>query len=485
MAANAGRLFTRNQLLDAISEPGSEKNDRNIDFLINRIRKKLGDSAKDPNFIATRYGEGYIWVGGVETTDDSGAFLVIGPIRGTEILPSNSTLPTQLAEDFARQIRTLLREDQTVSIKPDFSHKSVANHAPAAISVDLSFFKNAGVNECIVSARSVRTQSVHHVARFDLEPDPFNPDGLARHIERIAPMLLAKTWREEAVSATDQLPLAVAMHEAMNSGDNGGISWPENDKRLSALRVEHPDDPNLKLMYATHLHTKYVTRGRELFYKGEDTCAQDEKDIEQLVLQSLPYTQTRPELAVVAAKLLYFVDQGYKNLALDISGEALQNSTAVASTLTTVGQLHGYTGDTDAAIECLTQAKLLSEKGSHHYLYVLVMLCQVLMAAGRRDDLAEARSELYKLSKVGAVFFEPIFSDPYAPSLRAKGVTLMLSRARAKGVLQHIHYVSARLYERQDHRENALRTPVNLFVRRFGREVITDEIKATYPGLFF
>ena len=61
LAERAGRLLTRNQLLDAVSETGSEKNDCNIDFPINRIRRKHGDNPKEPRFIATRYGEGYVW----------------------------------------------------------------------------------------------------------------------------------------------------------------------------------------------------------------------------------------------------------------------------------------------------------------------------------------------------------------------------------------------------------------------------------------
>lgn len=484
LAANAGRLFTRNQLLDAISEPGSEKNDRNIDFLINRLRKKLGDSAKDPNFIATRYGEGYVWVGEAKTTDVADAFLVIGPIRGGEILPFGSDLPHRIAKDLAHHLRGLVRQDQTVVIQPDFSPKAGAIGAMPTISVDLSFFKNAGQPECIVSARSVRTHRVHYVTRFNLPRAASDEDWLGREIARISPLLLAKAWREEAVSATDQVPLAVAMHEAVNHINSEDISWPENDARLRALRREHPDDPHIKLMYATHLHTNYVTRGRDLFLKGEDNCAADEAQIEELVLSSLDFTQTRPELAVVAAKLLYFVDQGYQNLALDLANEALQKSTAVGSTLSIVGQLKGFTGDTDSAVELLTQAKMLSEQGSHHYFYCLIMLCQALMAAGRRDELSVARSELYKATKIGSVFFEPIFSDPHAPSMRAKGVTFMLSRPRAKAILQQLHYISARLYQNPEHRENALRTPVNLFVRRFGRDVINDEIKATYPGLF-
>lgn len=45
-----------------MSEPGSDKNDSNVDYLINRLRQKLSDEARQPRFIATRYGEGYVWI---------------------------------------------------------------------------------------------------------------------------------------------------------------------------------------------------------------------------------------------------------------------------------------------------------------------------------------------------------------------------------------------------------------------------------------
>src|SRR5262245_33825815 len=59
--SSKGKLLTRNQLLDAISDAGSEISDRNIDYAINRLRAKLGDSARSPSMIATQYGEGYVW----------------------------------------------------------------------------------------------------------------------------------------------------------------------------------------------------------------------------------------------------------------------------------------------------------------------------------------------------------------------------------------------------------------------------------------
>ncbi|SMX23684.1 winged helix-turn-helix domain-containing protein [Boseongicola aestuarii] len=488
MAASPGRLMTRNQLLDAISEPGSEKNDRNVDFLINRIRRKLGDSAKNPRFIATRYGEGYLWVGKQEPVveDQIGdAYLIIGPVRGLGALGDMPDLAIEVANELAAQIKPLLESDQKLVIAADFAPDNAKPGEGPAVSVDLTFFRNSGKTECVLSARSLRTSRIYYATRFTLEMNTGQPGaGSAKHAKRIAPLLLAKSWHADMDSASDQLPLPVAMHEAGNKPDKGTISWPENDIRLRALRSEHPDDPAIKMMYATHLHTKYITRGRELFHQGEATCEADEAEIEALVLQSLGYVQNRPELAVVAAKLLYFVDRGYKNLALELATEALANCGSVSSSLSIFGQLRGFVGDIGAAVESLTQAKLLSTTGSHHHMYVMVMLCQVLMAAGRREELAVARSELYKQSSVLAVFLEPIFSDPINPSLRAKGVTLMLSRARAVAILRHIFYVSARLFEHQNHRENVLRTPVNLFVRRFGQGIVPADIRATVPGLF-
>src|SRR5690606_21309392 len=72
LAQHPNRLLTRDQILDALTGPGSDKSDRNIDFLINRLRHKLSDDARNPRYIATRYGEGYIWIGrpaGVDADD--------------------------------------------------------------------------------------------------------------------------------------------------------------------------------------------------------------------------------------------------------------------------------------------------------------------------------------------------------------------------------------------------------------------------------
>lgn len=84
LAPHPDRLVTRDQILDALAGPGSDKSDRNIDFLINRLRRKLSDDARDPHYIATRYGEGYVWIGGPAgiDADYASAYLIVGPLRG-------------------------------------------------------------------------------------------------------------------------------------------------------------------------------------------------------------------------------------------------------------------------------------------------------------------------------------------------------------------------------------------------------------------
>lgn len=57
-----GRLWTRDSLLDAVAGIEATISDRSIDYLVNRVRRKLGDSAREPRYIETRYGEGYVWI---------------------------------------------------------------------------------------------------------------------------------------------------------------------------------------------------------------------------------------------------------------------------------------------------------------------------------------------------------------------------------------------------------------------------------------
>ena len=59
MASQPGRVFTRNQLLDAAHGVAFESYERAIDAHIKNIRRKLEPTPSDPQYILTVYGVGY------------------------------------------------------------------------------------------------------------------------------------------------------------------------------------------------------------------------------------------------------------------------------------------------------------------------------------------------------------------------------------------------------------------------------------------
>jgi DNA-binding response OmpR family regulator len=62
LAEHAGRVLSREQLLDLAKGSAEESFDRSIDVHISRLRQKLGDNPKNPQLIKTVRGSGYMYV---------------------------------------------------------------------------------------------------------------------------------------------------------------------------------------------------------------------------------------------------------------------------------------------------------------------------------------------------------------------------------------------------------------------------------------
>lgn len=58
-----GQVLSRDQLMDAIHDRAWTPNDRSVDVMIGRLRRKLGDNPADPHFILTAHGAGYMFAG--------------------------------------------------------------------------------------------------------------------------------------------------------------------------------------------------------------------------------------------------------------------------------------------------------------------------------------------------------------------------------------------------------------------------------------
>jgi len=64
LVRNRGRVLTRDRIMDETRGIDWEAYDRSVDVLVSRIRQKLGDDPKQPAFIRTVRGAGYMFIGG-------------------------------------------------------------------------------------------------------------------------------------------------------------------------------------------------------------------------------------------------------------------------------------------------------------------------------------------------------------------------------------------------------------------------------------
>ena len=66
-AENPGRTFTRDEILNELRGIDAQLFSRSVDILVSRLRQKLQDTTKQPRYIKTVWGTGYIFIGQQDT----------------------------------------------------------------------------------------------------------------------------------------------------------------------------------------------------------------------------------------------------------------------------------------------------------------------------------------------------------------------------------------------------------------------------------
>ncbi len=59
---NSGKALSRDTLIEKLRGLDWQAFDRSIDILVSRLRTKLGDESKNPKYIKTVWGTGYLWI---------------------------------------------------------------------------------------------------------------------------------------------------------------------------------------------------------------------------------------------------------------------------------------------------------------------------------------------------------------------------------------------------------------------------------------
>ncbi|WP_181707440.1 winged helix-turn-helix domain-containing protein [Chthonobacter rhizosphaerae] len=496
LAGRPGILRTRNQLLDATTEPGSSASDRNIDFTIVRLRAKLGDSARKPVFISTRYGEGYIWIA-PRTRAATGAFLVIGPFTRMGDGDPADHRPMCFAENLAEAVRAEVADGQDILVDAAFSSSAQAASDTARFYLELLFVTDGDRLDCI----SVLRRPGGPVLSVRRDPDIARATPktiVSDHLTALWRSLLDADGQEGPLAAPIALRLVEAAAPFISDsksdhpeevGQLKGEAFPSadlwrlNETRLRKQISSGSGDAVTKLLLAVTIHTRYVIDGWRFLAK-DDPRQHDEAEMRDLLLGSLPELLKDPQHALSAANLLFFLGPVYRPMALDIAEDAFRRTTMVGHALSTLGPLRCFTGDFDSGLALLRQARGMCKPGTVMERYIVSFICQNLLASG---DFAGKDRELVVLTR------SPISKGPYRlvyatpgetdPSLPVRIHLRVVSAKYARSLLLWSYYICARNYVDPTARENVIVGLAGHLRRRFGDGVVPPEVAAAIPAV--
>lgn len=473
LARRPGQLFSRDQLLAAM-DPDGESSDRNVDYVVNRLRRKLNDSARAPRYIATQYGEGYIWIAPPERPQRSG-FLVVGPVRGLPDAGQRARLDAFL-DHLVRWLAAHYEGAQQIAFLPNLGEDPERRGAfQFSISVDV--VGGDGSPGAALSLRDEPARRVIGIVRCDLARDL---DALA---EEACETLASAAWFDLALTpSAGEAPgsgtLEIRMQDAALAVSRASRpGWRYISTRLDRELQVHPGDPVRALMSAVVLFARTV---HVIDFDATDMAAYDavEQQIEALVFGALPQVRSDPMLALAAAKLLLCIYRGHVGLVEALLAEARATGANFAAAQAVTGQLQAYRGDLDAALLAYDRALSLCRPGSEFAVQLLVLKAQALRARGDAgasllavyDLLAQLRPAAWPLMSVLALAPDETPPEPVALVLKR------LPRAVAGQLTGRLFFTMGRSFGRPEQARNVVAGPLLHLLRRFGRSIIPPQL---------
>lgn len=486
---SSGHVLQRDLLLDAVAGLDADVADRSIDFIIHRLRRKLKDEPRNPRYIATQYGEGYVWVAEPTSAEQpsSGAFLVVGPVHGLGFAPQLADRGRLFARVLAREIDRGTAAHNAVVFDSHCPSPENFKGQPSQLALTLDFLETDTERlDCVLALRRFTTDTLIRIERVTVCDHASGASVERRVATRLARTLIDDIWYalqpgDIRQGAPDIAPLPIGLHEASESLFNAPHTWADAEQRLRRVLRNNPDDHQSRLLLASALHSRYVLSDPEQPTSRRQRDA-DEIEIEGLVTAALPHLQDNDLYALTAAKLLYFVNKAHRQFALGLAERTFESTTAFASTFAILAQLYMWEGAIDKALTLYDRGYELAHHGSHFHLYILVLKAGAEMAAGY--PASPAADELYTVKPLTraqlGLFYAPTDAVNVRPDITA--VLDRLDAAGARATIRHLHYLAARHFREPTHRQNILRRPVRLLLERFDARIVPDDVRADAPA---
>ena len=472
LAAHPRRLFTREDLFAAMGARGS---DRNVDYVINRLRGKLGDTAQDRRFIATQYGEGYVWVAAPSEAAEPPGLLVLGPVRGLD-----DHLLKGVLQPLRERLHAGIGQARGVRLEPDWAADPAAG---VHFSVEVTFHRASGRTHAAFVLR--REPSRETVASFR---ESFVGTPTPEAVEALAASLTNTVWKTLALgpptaAAPTDPPLLLRMENASALLDPPGVSWLANAEQLARRRQEEPDDPTIAVMWAMQVFARSMMTPLRSAPLTRASVTAVEDEIDALVLPHLAAVRDDPVLALAAAKLLLMANRGHEDLAEALANRAFASSAAFAAAFPMLGQIQANRGELVEACRLYDEGLQLCEPGSTYEVYILVIKAMALIALDDRAAVEAVFARLMEIAPAAREGFGLLFLPPDDEGLARTLAPLAdaADLARARATIAYLHYRVADLFRQPAHAANLMRGPLTHLVRRLGPSVATDEIWRELP----
>lgn len=470
-------LVTRDQLLTALDDEAGRLGERSVDYVVNRLRRRLGDSARKPRFIATQYGEGYAWMAQPLADEPFSAFLVIGPVFG--LGSDGHVLP--MLERLAAAIRTRLGPGRTVACRPDW-HPDPLTPGAVRFSLEASSHEEDGHIHLAMVLRDGTSQRVVEAQRRTIRRQDAH-----RETDELAAAILDAMWRDAAGTtvhdpAPGERPIYLRMHDAAMMLTSDRVSWRENEPRLRLAHQARPADPGLRVLLALNGYARLLQSLADIddMPLDDEAWAAQESEMEVLALGAIEEAAGNPMLLLGIAKVLHFVDRGHTALAARLTQEAFLATTAFAACFAMKAQLATSGGDIDAALAFYDKAVELAEENSQFHIYLLVLKAMALAAAGRRGPLDRVTAELYERDPPSRIALGIFFVSAKARVLPAHldEAIGMSSPELARNVITHLYRIGGRYFPRKAQRRNLLGGMATQFARRHGTAAIPQRFQS-------
>ena len=480
---NPRRIMRRSRLLDEIASSESGSSDRNIDFLVNRLRIKLGDNAKSPMYIATQYGEGYVWIASAPPADSIAAASSAAPVNAfLAILPALGPLEHR----FSRQASSLIGQLRDMIADGIGAGRKVfiaENGPPAATDrlhylLQVNLHADSGRLNCAATLREMPSKRI--VKAFGLPLDIADATSFTSEAARVSNGVIGALRQALADTSTGlgtpiDAPPETRLQNATSLLSVSNAKWLASGEQLRVEREQNPSNADTALQWCLHLFARLVMTNP---FNGASREERDriESEIEATVLECLPAIEANPVLNLAAAKLLYFINRGHLELAEDLAERAFARTLDFAAALPILGQLRGTRGNFRDAVVFFDRGITMPDPPAGFVLHMRVLKCIALLAAGDRAAL-DAAAAVTDLGSDCPPEIALMIRLMIAPANRKLPAALAQALAAfgpsgAVGVIEYVYFTGARQLTSEQARANLMRGLIAHVTGLYGAELV-------------